>query len=54
MPFRDDYWLIMGFLLSRALHAENNYLIMLSGVIGFVVGYMEFYLFRLCDREIAR
>lgn len=40
----------MGYLLSRMLNAENNYFIMLAGVIGGLVGYMEFYLFRSYDK----
>lgn len=41
---------VMGFLLSRMLNAENNYFIMLAGMIGGLVGYTEFYLFRSYDK----
>lgn len=42
---------VMGYILSRILGDEHYYFIILSGAIGAVVGYFEFYLLRSYNDE---
>ena len=44
--------LIMGAMLDRILCDEHHYFFILSGAVGLMVGYIEFYLFKLYNDEI--
>lgn len=42
----------MGGMLDRILCDEYHYFFILSGAVGVMVGYIEFYLFKLYNNEI--
>ena len=44
--------LVMGGMLDRILCDEHHYFFILSGAVGVMVGYIEFYLFKLYNNEI--
>lgn len=44
--------LIMGAMLDRILCDEHHYFFILSGAVGLMAGYIEFYLFKLYNDEI--
>lgn len=46
--------LVMGAMLTRILCDEHYYFFILSGAIGAMVGYIEFYLFRSYNDEIEK
>lgn len=46
--------IVMGDILARILGDEHYYFLILSGAVGAMVGYIEFYLFRLYIDEIDK
>lgn len=46
--------IVIGYILTRVLGDEHYYFLILSGAVGAMVGYIEFYLFRLYIDEIEK